>query len=92
MRSIVDSAEARIIKPMVNYLSKWKIFEAAIDNADNLKEEYDAIEYYKKIEQKLDADEKTKGNQENTIEAETMKQQTPQPKRALDGKVRQPIE
>ena len=92
LRSIVDSAEARIIKPMVNYLSKWKIFEAAIDNADNLKKEYDAIEYYKKIRAKLDADEKTKGNQENTIEAETIEeQQTPQPKRALDGKVRQPI-
>ena len=92
LRSIVDSAEARIIKPMVNYLSKWKIFEAAIDNADNLKKEYDAIEYYKKIRAKLDADEKTKGNQENTIEAETIEeQQTPQPKRALDGKIRQPI-
>ena len=92
LRSIVDSAEARLIKPMVNYLSKWKIFEAAIDNADNLKKEYDAIEYYKKIRAKLDADEKTKGNQENTIEAETIEeQQTPQPKRALDGKVRQPI-
>ncbi len=92
LRSIVDSAEARVIKPMVNYLSKWKIFEAAIDNADNLKKEYDAIEYYKKIRAKLDADAKTKGNQENTIEAETVEeQQTPQPKRALDGKVRQPI-
>lgn len=92
LRSIVDAAEARVIKPMVNYLSKWKIFEAAIDNADNLKKEYDAIEYYKKIRAKLDADEKTKGNQENTIEAETIEeQQTPQPKRALDGKVRQPI-
>ena len=72
--SLVDTTQARVIEPLVTYLARWKLANAAIDNAYRIRKELEARNFYEKTQKELleknELDAKTKIEKGEEVDAD----------------------
>ena len=74
LASLIDTTQARVIEPLVTYLAKWKLANAAIDNAYRIRKELEARNFYEKTQKELleknELEAKTKIEKPEEVDAE----------------------